>query len=91
MQPQFSRRPVPSIYPNARLVAPQEMCVMCEKWLNIDEAVEYIRSRGIPITRSTLYTKVSRDKKPKSYKFGKALRFKISDLNNWIDSITIER
>jgi predicted DNA-binding transcriptional regulator AlpA len=62
-----------------------------DRWLNIDEAVEYIRGRGIPITRQTLYTRVSRYKRPKSYKIGKALRFKISDLDEWIDSITRER
>ena len=64
---------------------------MCAKWLNIDEAVEYIRGIGIPITRQTLYTRVSRYKTPKSYKIGKALRFKISDLDDWIDEITRER
>jgi predicted DNA-binding transcriptional regulator AlpA len=64
---------------------------MPDRWLNIDEAVEYIRGRGIPITRQTLYTRVSRYKQPKSYKIGKALRFKISDLDDWIESITRER
>ena len=62
-----------------------------DKWLNIDEAVEYLRSKGVNITRGTLYTNVSRYKKPKSYKIGKALRFKTSDLDDWIDSITRER
>ena len=64
---------------------------MLDKWLNIDEAVEYILGMGIPITRNTLYTRVSRYKQPKSYKIGKALRFTISDLDDWIDSITRER
>jgi predicted DNA-binding transcriptional regulator AlpA len=62
-----------------------------DKWLDIDEAVAYLRSKGVKITRDTLYTSVSRYKKPKSYKIGKALRFKISDLDEWIDSITRER
>ena len=64
---------------------------MCAKWLNIDEAVQYIRGRGIPITRGTLYTNVSRKNQPRSYKIGRALRFKISDLADWIDSSTRER
>ena len=64
---------------------------MLDKWLTIDEAVEYIRGRGISITRQSLYTRVSRYKQPKSYKIGKALRFTISDLDDWIDSITRER
>jgi predicted DNA-binding transcriptional regulator AlpA len=62
-----------------------------DEWLDIDEAVTYLRSRGVKITRTTLYSNVSRYKKPKSYKIGKALRFKISDLDAWIDEITRER
>ena len=62
-----------------------------DKWLTIDEAVEYLRSKGVTITRGTLYTNVSRYKKPKSYKIGKALRFKIPDLDEWIVAITKER
>jgi predicted DNA-binding transcriptional regulator AlpA len=62
-----------------------------DRWLDIDDAVAYLRSRGVKITRKTLYSNVSRYKKPKSYKIGGALRFKISDLDNWIDEITRER
>ena len=62
-----------------------------DKWLDIDEAVAYLRSRGVKITRKTLYSNVSRYKKPKSYKIGGALRFKVSDLDAWIDEITRER
>jgi predicted DNA-binding transcriptional regulator AlpA len=61
-----------------------------DKWLDIDEAVAYLRSRGVKITRTTLYSNVSRYKKPKSYKIGRALRFKVSDLDAWIDEITRE-
>jgi predicted DNA-binding transcriptional regulator AlpA len=64
---------------------------MLDKWLTIDEAVEYIRGRGISITRQSLYTRVSRYKQPRSYKIGKRLRFTISDLDEWIASITKER
>ena len=62
-----------------------------DEWLDIDQAVEYLRSKGVKITRKTLYSNVSRYKKPKSYKIGKALRFKRSDLDDWIDEITKER
>jgi predicted DNA-binding transcriptional regulator AlpA len=62
-----------------------------DRWLDIDEAVAYLRSKGVKITRQSLYTSISRHKKPRSYKIGKALRFKISDLDDWIDSITKER
>lgn len=62
-----------------------------DRWLDIDDAVAYLRSRGVKITRKTLYSNLSRYKKPKSYKIGGALRFKISDLDNWIDEITRER
>jgi predicted DNA-binding transcriptional regulator AlpA len=60
-------------------------------WLDMDGAVAYLRSKGVKITRKTLYSNVSRYKKPKSYKIGKALRFKRSDLDDWIDEITKER
>jgi predicted DNA-binding transcriptional regulator AlpA len=64
---------------------------MCDKWLNINEAIEYLRSKGVNITRGTLYTNVSRYKKPRSYKIGRALRFKQSDLDAYVDEITKER
>jgi predicted DNA-binding transcriptional regulator AlpA len=64
---------------------------MNDEWLDIDQAVEYLRSKGVKITRKTLYSNVSRLKQPKSYKIGKALRFKVSDLDDWIASITKER
>jgi predicted DNA-binding transcriptional regulator AlpA len=59
-----------------------------DKWLDIDEAVAYLCSRGVKITRKTLYSNVSRSKKPKSYKIGRALRFRPFDLDAWIDEIT---
>jgi predicted DNA-binding transcriptional regulator AlpA len=62
-----------------------------DDWLDLDGAVAYLRSRGVKITRKTLYSNVSRYKKPKSYKIGSALRFKRPDLYDWIDSITKER
>jgi predicted DNA-binding transcriptional regulator AlpA len=62
-----------------------------DRWLDIDEAVAYLRSKGVKITRGTLYTNVSRYKKPSCFKIGKALRFRIADLDEWIASITKER
>ena len=62
-----------------------------DKWLDIEQAVAYLRSRGVKITRTTLYSDVSRYKKPKSYKIGRALRFRLFDLDAWIDEITRER
>jgi predicted DNA-binding transcriptional regulator AlpA len=59
-----------------------------DKWLDIDQAVAYLRSRGVKITRKTLYSNVSRYKKPKSFKIGRALRFRLFDLDAWIDEIT---
>jgi predicted DNA-binding transcriptional regulator AlpA len=65
--------------------------IMDDKWLNIDEAVAYLRSKGVQITRKSLYTQVSRWRKPKSYKIGNALRFKASDLDEHAERITVER
>jgi predicted DNA-binding transcriptional regulator AlpA len=62
-----------------------------DEWFDIDQAVAYLRSKGVKITRKTLYSNVSRYKKPKSYKIGKALRFKQSDLDDWLNEITKER
>jgi predicted DNA-binding transcriptional regulator AlpA len=64
---------------------------MDDEWFDIDGAVVYLRYKGVKITRKTLYSNVSRYKLPKSYKIGKALRFKRSYLDAWIDSITRER
>ena len=64
---------------------------MDEVWLDIDQAVAYLRSKGVKITKRTLYTNICKFKKPRSFKIGRALRFKISDLDDWIDSITTER
>jgi hypothetical protein len=35
-----------------------------DKWLDIDEAVAYLRSRGVKITRTTLYSNVADTKGP---------------------------
>jgi predicted DNA-binding transcriptional regulator AlpA len=61
------------------------------EWLDIDQALAYLRSRGVKITKTTLYSDVSRIKKPRSYKIKGALRFKRSDLDAWVDEITKER
>jgi predicted DNA-binding transcriptional regulator AlpA len=70
---------------------PCHLLRMDDEWFDLDGAVAYLRSKGVKITRKTLYSNVSRYKKPKSYKIGKALRFKRSDLDDWIDEITKER
>ena len=60
-------------------------------WLEIDEAIAHLRTRGVHITRKSLYSQISRYKLPKSYKISGRLRFRVSDLNAWADSITKER
>jgi predicted DNA-binding transcriptional regulator AlpA len=62
-----------------------------DKWLDIDEAVACLRPRGVNITRKSLYSNVSRYRQPRSYKIRGRLRFNISDLDEWIASITKER
>jgi hypothetical protein len=62
-----------------------------EKWLNFVQALEYLRSHGVPITRRSLYSNVSRYRQPKSYKIRGQLRFTITDLDAWIDANTRER
>jgi hypothetical protein len=61
------------------------------EWLDIDQALTYLRFRGVKITKKTLYSDVSRIKKPRSYKIKGALRFKRSDLDAYVDEITKER
>jgi hypothetical protein len=59
-----------------------------EKWLDIDQALEYLRYRGVTITKRSLYSNISRYRKPRRYKILGPLRFTIADLDAWIDSIT---
>jgi hypothetical protein len=59
--------------------------------LNIDEAVAYLREKGVKVTKQSLYSQISRFKKPKALKIGRALRFTIADLDNHVKSITTER
>jgi hypothetical protein len=61
------------------------------EWLDIDQTLAYLRSRGVKITKTTLYSDISRIKKPRSYKIKGALRFNRSDLDAYIDEITKER
>jgi hypothetical protein len=62
-----------------------------DEWLDIDQAVAYLRAKGAQITKWSLYTQVSRIKKPTSYKIGRALRFKPPDLDEYVISITKKR
>jgi predicted DNA-binding transcriptional regulator AlpA len=64
---------------------------MEDQWLDIDQAVTYLRSKGVKTTRKSLYSMVCRLRQPKSYKIGRALRFKQVDLDEWVASITRER
>ena len=64
---------------------------MSDKPLDIDEAVTYLRGKGVKVTKQSLYSQVSRFKRPKAYKIGRALRFNTSDLDEHVNSITTER
>jgi predicted DNA-binding transcriptional regulator AlpA len=64
---------------------------MLDTPLNIDEAVAYLRARGVKVTKKSLYSQVSRTKKPRALKIGRSLRFTIQDLDDYIKSITMER
>jgi predicted DNA-binding transcriptional regulator AlpA len=64
---------------------------MLNKLLNVDEALAYLRERGVKITKKTLYSKLSRNNKPHALKIGRELRFTTDDLDDYIVSITKER
>jgi hypothetical protein len=64
---------------------------MSNKFLDIDEALAYLRERGVKITKKSLYSKLSRIKKPHAKKIGVNLRFTSVDLDEYILSITTER
>ena len=64
---------------------------MEDEWLDVDEALTHMRAKGLQITKKSLYTSVSRFKRPKSYKIGRRLRFKKSDLDAHIASVTTVR
>jgi predicted DNA-binding transcriptional regulator AlpA len=64
---------------------------MANKPLNVDEALAYLKEKGVQITKKTLYTIVSRFKRPKAKKIGRALRFEVPDLDDYVASITRDR
>jgi predicted DNA-binding transcriptional regulator AlpA len=64
---------------------------MLQRLLDVDEAIVYLRERGVKITKKSLYTQISRVKKPRALKVGRSLRFTTEDLDDYIRSITRER
>jgi hypothetical protein len=54
---------------------------MLNKLLDIDEALAYLRERGVKITKKSLYSQLSRFKKPRALKIGRNLRFTAADLD----------
>jgi predicted DNA-binding transcriptional regulator AlpA len=64
---------------------------MSNKPLDIDEAVAYLRAKGVKITKKSLYSQISRIKRPRAFKIGRALRFDVADLDDHVRSITTER
>jgi hypothetical protein len=64
---------------------------MLDTLLTVDEAVAYLRSKGVKVTKASLYSLVSRLKKPRALKIGRSLRFTIADLDDYVRSITKER
>jgi predicted DNA-binding transcriptional regulator AlpA len=64
---------------------------MLKRLLDVDEAIVYLRERGVKITKQSLYTQICRLKKPRALKIGRSLRFTTEDLDEYVRSITRER
>jgi predicted DNA-binding transcriptional regulator AlpA len=64
---------------------------MPDKPLDIDETVAYLREKGVKVTKKSLYSQVSRRKQPRALKIGRALRFTIGALDDYVQSITTDR
>jgi hypothetical protein len=64
---------------------------MTIRMLDIDEALAYLRERGAATTKKSLYSQLSRTKKPRAKKIGRRLRFKEIDLDEHVESITKDR
>jgi hypothetical protein len=64
---------------------------MSNRPLDIDEALAYSRERGVKVTKKSLYSQLSRLRKPRALKIGRNLRFTIADLDDYVLSITTER
>lgn len=56
------------------------------KWITAKEAAQYLRLSSVAVLRNMVY-----EKRVPYYKFGRLLRFKISDLDAIIESSKIER
>jgi excisionase family DNA binding protein len=56
------------------------------KWITADEAARYLRLASVGVLYDFVY-----EKRVPYYKLGRLLRFKISDLDQWLESSKIER
>lgn len=57
---------------------------LSQKYLNINEAVNYIRSKGINIQKSTIYQKTCKGQIPFK-RYGRSLYFDAELLEEWIN------
>jgi hypothetical protein len=64
---------------------------MADKPLDVDQALAHLREKGVQITKKTLYSIVSRFKRPKAKKIGGRLRFEVPDLDEYVIFITRDR
>lgn len=53
------------------------------KYLNIDAAIEYLKSQGVSMSKSTLYKLSAKDRIPK-HKIDNKLYFNCNNLDKWI-------
>ncbi len=60
------------------------------KWLSIDDALEYLSSEGCIITKSTLYKKLSAGEIPYR-KPGRRVALRISDLNKFVSEYPTQK
>lgn len=57
--------------------------------LNLNDAINFLKRNGYPISKSTLYKLTSGSAIP-FYRFGHRLVFKISELEDWCKSKTVQ-
>lgn len=66
------------------------LSVQEDKWLSIDDAVEYLSSEGCIITKGTLYKKLSSGEIPYR-KPGKRVALRIADLNKFASEYSSQK
>ncbi len=59
---------------------------MSEPFLDRDAGAAYIRAKGLPCTKLTLQKLASVGGGPEFHKFGKAVRYRPSALDRWIEA-----